>query len=310
MAAFTQGIRHPQPQSEDFSNSCGLDDAELGRSKSSIRLQLPSAMSAMKARTMAGKASTKMKDASKASTKGASKMASAFGRKFRLASSGAQHQALPDASPGGMQNVIGREEGTDVLDASMDDAPCDGDDQCQWEVCGEDTSSLLHAQYSPQSTPSTERPRSPECLDRDRSDYSSDCQKSAPGSDTHSQGTGSDSDAMGRSKARASQAPALKKDPETWDAKAFVGVRPLECQSIWDIPTSRVPKPAPPQPVQQTLRGSRSLPKISISLPDPNAKSLGSPVRLPERQRGRTGTVVCLAMSLCAAAVVGAMFLI
>lgn len=214
-----------------------------------------------------------------------------------------------------MQTVIGREETTDILDEGVWQEEAAGDADASWDQCEEDTSSLLsHAQYSPQSTPSSERPRSPECLDRssERS-YSSDCPKSGPGSDTHGHETGSDSDAPGRSRGRAAQAVTQRKEPETWDSKAFANCRPLECQSIWDIPTSRVPKPAPPpvRPVRAALAaklgGARSLPKISISLAD-NAKSIGgSPVRKPETPRGRTAAVVCLSLSLVAAAVVGAM---
>lgn len=256
-----------------------------------------------KARTITSSMAGKAAKAARGSTKGASKMASALGKKFRMSSSSG-HQALSDENPGDLQAIIGREE----LDA--DDAE---DVECQSSTskdrCVEDTSSLLfHAQCSPQSTPSTDRPRSPECVDR--SDYSSHRSESSPRSDTHTQGeTGSDSDAAGRSKGRA-QASAQRAEPETWDAKAFANsTRPLECGSIWDIPTSRVPKPAPP-PVRtprgrgRDPGGSKSLPKISVKLEG------GSPARLHERQSGRMQAAVCLSLSLCAAAVVGAMYVL
>jgi hypothetical protein len=297
MPSVSTSSHHPQPLSTD-SGSCGVDDLERApvRSKSGRFLNLPS----QKARTMAGKAA----NAARGSTKGATKMASALGRKFRMAGGGSsgQHQAITDASPASMPSMIGREELADSMgidEMESIDLEADG----SWEQCSEDTSSLLyHVQYSAQSTPSTDRPRSPEC--QDRSDYSSDCAKSGPPSDTHSQGTGSDNEAIGR------KAAPQRRELETWDARAFGNCRPLECSSIWDIPTSRVPKPAP-QPVltvrealKEQAGGARSLPKITVSMPDAGRKSAVYPMR---QQKGRTAAVVCLSLSLVAAAVFGAM---
>lgn len=315
MAAYSQGraappgvttvtTSSPQPQ-VDESYGAGLDDGELGRAgnkKVSMKLSLPGSQNA---RTMAGKAAK----AARGSTKGATKMASAFGRKFGLGvrDAGGQHQAIPETSLGGQPSSIGREE-SDTLDNDDADAHVVGDVEAGWEeAAGEDTSALLyHAQYSPQSTPSTERPRSPECPDR--SDYSSDCQESGPhSSDLHSQGTGSDSDAIGRSKSRPTLTPAQRREAETWDSKAFSNSkRPLECQSIWDIPTSRVPKPEP-SPVTPSRasheKGSRSLPKIAVSISS-GAKNPMSPA---PRHTGRSTAVVCLSLTLMAGAVVWAM---
>lgn len=318
----TWGAR-PQPQAAQPGGSRpAFDDAELAKSTSKkLSKMLPGTQNARK---MATQASKKMS----ASTKGASKMASAFGRKLRLAptrDAGGQHQAIVDESPGGSQNVIGR-QGSDEERLVVDDADvsaswassCEPD--THWEE-HEDTSSLiLHAQYSPQSTPSTEHPQSPECPDRS----DSDCQGSGRGSDTHSQGTGSDSDAIGRSKCRTPQLspqrrePVLqRREPETWDAKAFsASKRPLDCQSIWDIPTSRVPKPAPP-PVQPAVSmhpgGGRALPKISVTVAagsptNDGSRGGGAPFR--PKGRDRSAVVVCLSLSLFTAAVVAAMLLL
>jgi len=312
----TWGSR-PQPQRAlpGDSSSPALDDAELGKSTSKkLSKMLPGTQNARK---MATQASKKMS----ASTKGASKMASAFGRKLRLAptrDTGGQHQAIVDESPGGSQNVIGR-QGNDEERLVIDDADvsaswassCEPD--THWEE-HEDTSSLmLHAQYSPQSTPSTEHPQSPECPDRS----DSDCQGSGRGSDTHSQGTGSDSDAIGRSKCRTPQLSPQRREPETWDAKAFAASkRPLDCQSIWDIPTSRVPKPAPP-PVRPVVSmhpgGGRSLPKISVTVAagspsNDGSRGGGAPYR--QKGRDRSVVVVCLSLSLFAVLVSAAMLML
>merc|ERR1712008_607316 len=67
---------------------------------------------------------------------------------------------------------------------------------------------------------------------------------------------------------------------ETWDAGAFRNVRPLQCQSIWDIPTSRIPEPQPEPAVlereatclakDKATRGK--LPTVLVSISGPNVQ--------------------------------------
>merc|ERR1712129_674386 len=67
---------------------------------------------------------------------------------------------------------------------------------------------------------------------------------------------------------------------ETWDAAAFRNVRPLQCESIWDIPTSRIPEPQPEPAVQEreaaclaedkARRGK--LPTVLVSISGPNVQ--------------------------------------
>lgn len=306
VTSVTTWSHRPQPQqsSADDDSRGGNEDPELVRRPSGGRL--PTLPGTQKARTMAAKAAK----ATSASTKGATKMASAFGRKFRFAASKTgEQQAISAASPSESENIMGRQMSAEGLDPDdADSAVCEADPS--WD--GEDTSMLLdHAQYSPQSNPSTDQPRSPDC--QDRSDLSS--KGSASTSDLHSQGSaGSDSDAIGRGRVRFVQPPVQRREPESWDAKAFVGnTRPLECPSIWQIPTSRVPKPEPAS-VEQGLGMDRG-----VDLGTPQAAGLaklpGVPVKLSggqmqgrARHSGLTAAVVCLSLSLFAAAVVGAYF--
>merc|ERR1719414_2903931 len=62
-----------------------------------------------------------------------------------------------------------------------------------------------------------------------------------------------------------------------WDAKAFKNCRPLKCESIWDVPTSRIPEPQPEPKVERRKREpplkkkasklKRTLPIVAISGP-------------------------------------------
>merc|ERR1719336_1414108 len=72
--------------------------------------------------------------------------------------------------------------------------------------------------------------------------------------------------------------PSRKRPVETpvqWDAKAFKDCRPLRCESIWDVPTSRIPEPLPEPKVERRAREpplkkkasklKRALPIVAIS---------------------------------------------
>lgn len=308
----TTGLHHPQPPSQENDSRGSLEDAELGRGRTFTKARMPSVQmpSSQKARKMAAATKTKMASGSKLASKGASKMASAMGKRFRFAATSGQHQAIANESESAA--IIGREAGPDISAASDPEAtPC-GDGEVSWD-CGEDTSALLdhsqdHAQYSPQSTPSTENPRSPECLDRSQSEADSD---------RHSEHTaGSDSDATGRAKSHFVQ-PPKKREPESWDAKTFSNhTRPLECSSIWQIPTSRVPRPepAPVDPVvrvsTETFSGAaRCPPKVSVRLPPPETmqSTSGGAVLGRAKNAGRSSAVICLSVTLVAGAAVAAM---
>jgi len=308
VSVVTTGAHNPQPQSRENDSHGSAEDPELGN-KQRKTTSLPGS-SLFKTRTMAGKMSASMKlpgKAAIASTKGATKMASAFGRKLRFAGSG-QHQALAaDASPSESQTIIGREEFPDGSERADAEGASIGP-TISWD--GEDTRALLdHTLYSPQSTPSTEHPRSPaDCQDRSENNSS---EGGAASSDNHSQGSaGADNDATGRSKVRFAPPSAQRREPEKWDAKAFANsTRPLECPSIWQIPTSRVPKPEP-APAGPGLRvptgnhfGSK---KSSKKLPAVPVKLHGGQGARRERNAGRTAAVVCLSLSLVVAIVIAA----
>lgn len=295
----TTGAHNPQPQNAENDSHDGAEDPELGWKQRSM----------FKTRTMAGKMSASMnmtRKAAGASTKGATKMASALGRKLRFAGPSGQHQALTAENPEALQTIIGREDDAPERDYAEDPPTSSGD--------FEDTSALLdHTLYSPQSTPSTEFPRSPaDCQDRSDANSSEGCQRSAASSDKHSQGSaGSDNDATGRTKIRFAQPPVQRRDPESWDAKQFANsTRPLECPSIWQIPTSRVPKPEP-APAAPGLRtptskqpGSK---KSSKKLPAVTVKLSGGQGQRKDQSAGRTAGVVCLSLCFVVAAVVAAM---
>jgi len=64
---------------------------------------------------------------------------------------------------------------------------------------------------------------------------------------------------------------------EFWDAAAFRNVRPLQCRSIWDIPTSRIPDPQP-EPAEEDREAAylaenkakrRKLPIVPVSISGP-----------------------------------------
>lgn len=205
--------------------------------------------------------------ASKAASRGASKMASAFvstGKKLRFSTSkskpqnedGAQVLGAPDES----LYILGSEETNSFYPEHTG-------------LYQEDTSGLLcQGQKSSYSTPSTERPTDIEGLDR--SDHSG-----GQPSD-NSATSGSDSERERQQKVPATV--VTKPQPVEWNHKAFRDCRPLTCDSIWDIPTSRLPQPEPrpdPSPTrapreQQRGRieafGSDSLPPLS-----PDTRSFG-----------------------------------
>merc|ERR1719221_2084494 len=56
---------------------------------------------------------------------------------------------------------------------------------------------------------------------------------------------------------------------ESWDAKQFANVRPLHCQSIWHIPTTRDPDPDPPaqKPNPQAVKVIKFSPDDKTALP-------------------------------------------
>lgn len=186
--------------------------------------------------------------ASKAASRGASKMASAFvstGKKLRFRSTkSACHEGDLDAKVVGAQD-----ESMYILEDNEEDnaAHHNGEDH-------EDTSYLLYGQKSSYSTPSTERQTDIDGLDR--SDHSGGQPSDASAT------SGSDSDVIGREKSQKVPTVVTKPQPVEWNHKAFQSCRPLSCDTIWDIPTSRLPQPEP--------------------RPEP------SPVRLPrEQQRGK-----------------------
>merc|ERR1712217_753866 len=56
--------------------------------------------------------------------------------------------------------------------------------------------------------------------------------------------TSSDVDTKKRADAKPRKSESSKKHDPIWDVKAFgKKCRPLQCQSIWDMPTSRIPDP-------------------------------------------------------------------
>lgn len=267
--------------------------AERSRGKK-MTFSLPSSKSA---RTVAGKANTVAGKASRAATKGASKMATAFknfGRK------GSKRAGTEDAE------IIGAvEESADLLvdlegmiDGVLDTAPdLDG----TWEKapnCGD-------AAGMQGSTPSTDRPGSPR---QERSDFSSS-------SEPHNT-SGSDSD-VGHNRAPAREAkPPVRESlrpgrtSEVWDAQAYGKVRPLECQSIWDIPTSRIPAPPPrpPAPSGSSAQGqARKLPEIKISVAGDSECGLAeAESRRRCRHRKRIALLLCLAAALLISALAAA----
>jgi len=100
----------------------------------------------------------------------------------------------------------------------------------------------------------------------------------------------------------AATRPVGKKEEPTgnepvWDAKAFKDCRPLQCQSIWDMPTSRIPNPTPVLPEElEMLEGkAKKKKKKKAVLPTVEckvyqARSVDGPsaaTRPPPRRCGR-----------------------
>mmetsp|Transcript_34037 Transcript_34037/g.60190 ORF Transcript_34037/g.60190 Transcript_34037/m.60190 type:complete len:323 (+) Transcript_34037:130-1098(+) len=267
--------------------------------KKKMSLHLPSSKAA---RNVAGKAS-------KAATKGATKMASAFKKLGRKGTK--RLSALEDPE------IIGAvEESADLLalEGVIDgvlDTNCDLDST--WEKVpssGEAAGMQRCRTHSPRSTPSTDRPGSPER--QERSDFSSS-------SEPHNT-SGSDSDAgHNRASARETKAPVRdslrpERAVDVWDAQAYGKVRPLKCQSIWDIPTSRIPEPPPRAPaprVSSAQAQARSLPQIKISVArDPESGLAEAGVsRSRCRHKHRIALLLCLAAVLLCLALAAALSL-
>jgi len=89
-----------------------------------------------------------------------------------------------------------------------------------------------------------------------------------------------------------------------WDSKRFGHVRPLQCYSIWDIPTSREPNPVPrPAPCEAALT-DQTLPAAAV------ARHPGVSARLekdrPKWPPGQILTLIVFALVLAVAAVIAA----
>lgn len=253
-----------------------------------MSLNLPGSKSA---RNVAGKAG-------RAATKGATKMASAFKKLGRKGLPKAIHQEDPE--------IIGAvEESAELLDL---DGIVDGVLESSYDLEGacEKTPGFQRSRmYSPQGTPSTDRPGSPE-----RQEHS-DLSSGGVGVESDPHGTsGSDSDAAVNSRVPMKETLRPARDMDLWDAQAHGKVRPLSCQSIWDIPTSRIPEP-PPRPIAPEVSNAkaRSLPQIKVSV-DASAepwspKGVGAGRRCS--QKHRIALLICLAVMLLSAAAVAAM---
>lgn len=206
-----------------------VEMAQVGeRSRSKRGIHLPHNFSGQK---VAGKASKVAGKASRAASKKASKMASAFAKKLRR-----PHHSEAGGSAADLAEVVGvrQQEAAELDDLDADDSS--GEEEQSW--CCET------------SAASTDRPRSAEGHSRSLGGQSTG---SEPGEALCMSGGSSDSDpttsGRGRGRGRSSTPEPERRSGQSrsqevsWDAKAFGKVRPLELQSIWDIPTSRVPQP-------------------------------------------------------------------
>lgn len=188
----------------------GADEGgEGGKAKKGSRLKLPKGM-----RHVAGKAARQTTKAAK----GASKMANAVSKKLGVpeSSSQGQYQAAAPA---------------DMIGAAMLQ---DDDD------CGEEDEEDGGHELAGWTTSSSEGPH-------ERGEGSPDAPAAAPASGSENErpprrASGQRSSA--KAKAKAGGASWREKQKEGWDPKNFAGKpRPLQCGSIWDIPTTRFPEP-------------------------------------------------------------------
>merc|ERR1740129_1529634 len=174
-------------------------------------------------------------------------MASAFKKKLRRPADGNQYQA---------QDMLDEAE---AVGAMEDGAGAEGD--------GVGADGLHEIALSPENGEGVPpSPRGGQGAGRRRS-------SSALGSKkiTRKGGTGPGADAAGPSRKRPVEPPVQ------WDAKAFKDCRPLKCESIWDVPTSRIPEPLPEPKVERRRREpplkkkasklKRTLPIVAISGP-------------------------------------------
>lgn len=141
-------------------------------------------------------------------------MVSAFKRKLQRDLGPGQYQApRPD--------LVGAAE---EADAPADDAEAnDHEDQELLEV---------HAPQSPDSRTGFGTSEAAE-------------QRRRPEQRSWSSGSACGDDAPKAEKAQKAAKPRSVDHREFWDASAFKHCRPLQCRSIWEIPTSRIPEPIP-----------------------------------------------------------------
>jgi len=210
----------------------GLASEGAGGDQPKNNVRLPATKAARK---VAGKA-----------TKKASKMASAIARKFRRNNDSCQYEAPNVALPD--------EPDTPSVARTSQDYQGEKRTLANFRDCAvahlkdsdlHDLEAARCTATSSYSTPSTERGRSPDNPDRSfRSDHSSGCLASEP--DLYGNPL-SDSDARKPSRTQSPERPYRGSSYfgkfDDWDAKLFGKRRPLECSSIWDIPTSRQPEP-------------------------------------------------------------------
>jgi len=209
--------------------------------------------------------------ASKAATKGAAKMASAF--KKRLSRAQAPREAATDGA-----RVIGSvEDTTGLMDVS--EAGADG------EIHGSDTE---EGTPSKGSTMNQESPQ--QSTDSDR----------IPGRSRERLGASTPDATRGRQERAKATGSSKRSQPiETWDSKAFKACRPLQVPSIWDIPTSRFPEPLPaPLDVE-----APALPVVTVSVKD-TAKAVARIAASPKPSNVRRAILVLGSLSLVAVAAV------
>lgn len=207
---MNQSAGDTSPTANQIAGMADDVEASLGESRFNLeraRGKQSFQLSSKAARKAAGKAG-------KAATKGATKMVSAFKRKLQRDPGASQYQA-----PG--PDLVGAAE---EPDAPADDA----------ETNDHEDQELLEA-HTPQSPDSRTGFGASEAFE----------QRRRPDQRTRPSGTACGDAAPTAEKAQKAARPRSVDHREFWDANAFKHCRPLQCRSIWDIPTSRIPEPVP-----------------------------------------------------------------
>lgn len=308
----------PQPTRED------RQDEEPAHVSSRTKPYIKGSKSARKAASKASKAG-------KAAQKSATKMASVLGKSLPSLPTSLKRPQSGQVASVASAVAAGSSPAPQLLRSSASKSTDDDDDENEVEelhaqaVAEESSLLCAHSDYSLTSsmlgsTAGEESHQDFGCT-AERSDRSSDSALSDSGSSSErrSIGRGTESTAGNCSKLAVGNASAdvrevAKCSEISWDQKQHQGTRPLQCGSLWDIPTSRNPFPPVsakakqerPTKLEMVTLGMRSLPQPTAKLSNVGASgesaslSGGRPTLKPTWTRGRTLVAVCLTITLTA----------